>query len=137
MINGYGGSRCSATTFGPSPLVIEERRPAGHCVVEIQGRMSGAAYVAVNGFERPRTAPAARIREVEVRAGRIDVLRSGRTPPKRFNPAMARAGRPRRPAGRKRGQVKAAIAQSVLQTLSSFVQGARDVALRRSFSWHS
>lgn len=95
--------------------------------------MSGAGYVAVQGFERPRAAPVMRVRDVEVRAGHLaqDIAFGGRTPAiKRHQlPPI-----PRRPAGPKRGQVKAAIAQSVLQTLSAIVKNARTLALRRSFS---
>jgi hypothetical protein len=146
FINGYGGNRCSAITFGAPEdhlftrwsIFISDGDVVRRIDAEMEERMSGAGYVVVNGFERSRTAPTVRSREVEVRAGRIGSLRSGRTPPKR-NPAMLlqASRRPRRPAAPKRGQVRAAIAHSLLQTLSSIVQGARDVALRRSFSWHS
>ncbi|KAG0573916.1 hypothetical protein KC19_VG221300 [Ceratodon purpureus] len=146
VINGHGRCPCSATK-DRAPLVPQDLL-TGNCVssqanlrradVEMEGRMSGAGYVTVNGFDqKPRTASVVKIPKVEVRAGLIDPLGSGRTPPKRNLATLQAAARPKRPAAPKRGQVKAAIAQSVIQTLSSIVQGARNVALRRSFSWHS
>ena len=142
VINGYGGSRRSTTTFGAThvitPSQARDRLLAGANLsgsdAGMEGIMSGSRHVAVNEFERPRTAPGLRTRDIEVRAGPIQP-RATTTP--RRNPAMLAAGKQRRPAAPKRGQVKAAIAHSVLQTLSAIVQGARDVALRRSFSWHN
>lgn len=104
--------------------------------------MMAASYRAVDGFERPRTAPMMRLREAEEKMGHVAVGGMGmgigsdrrRTPPRR-NPARA-AGRSGRMPPR-RGQVKVAIAQSVWQTLSSVVQGARAATFRRSFSWSS
>lgn len=88
----------------------------------------------VAGMERPRTAPGSRKRgdHIEVRAGDFIAL-NGKRPAAAIKQPMPPTER-LRPAGQRRGMVRAAIAHSVLQTLSSIVKNARSMAFRRSFS---
>lgn len=89
----------------------------------------------VAGMERPRPAPGSRMRgdHIAVRAGDFIAL-NGKRPAAAIKLQPMPPTERLRPAGQRRGMVRAAIAHSVLQTLSSIVKNARSMAFRRSFS---